>query len=217
MVLKNELVISRGLFLAKKRYAIRVINNEGKEVDKVNYMGVEIKRSDYPSKSKEFLSDLVDLVLKSETVSLTRIMEFVKRKEREFIDLIKNGDKSISRPVSFGKDLSMYKVIPQGVRGMMAWNNIMYDIHKPGAKAYLYRIQGIDTMKAPPEVLERYEKYIADGNKLDVIAIPDEEERLPDFIVPDLKENLKFCFEDRYELMLKPLFDAKKQMEVLTI
>ena len=31
LALKNELVISRGLFLAKKRYAIRVINNEGKD------------------------------------------------------------------------------------------------------------------------------------------------------------------------------------------
>jgi uracil-DNA glycosylase family 4 len=217
LVLKNELVISRGLFLAKKRYAIRVINNEGKDVDKINYMGVEIKRSDYPSKSKEFLSDLVELVLKSEKVSLSKIMSFVKRKEQEFIDLIRNGDKSISRPVSFGKPLKSYKVIPQGVRGMIAWNKIVYDIHKPGSKAYLYRIQGIDTMKAPPEILARYEKYIADGNKLDVIAIPDEEERLPEFIIPNLKENLKFCFEDRYELMLKPLFDAKKQMEVLTI
>ena len=76
--LKNELVISRGLFLAKKRYAIRVINNEGKNVDKINYMGVEIKRSDYPSKSKEFLSELLDLVLKSEKLSISKIMEFTK-------------------------------------------------------------------------------------------------------------------------------------------
>lgn len=217
LILKNELVISRGLFLAKKRYAIRVINNEGKDVDKINYMGVEIKRSDYPSKSKEFLTELSELILKSEKVSLKKLMEFVKRKEMEFIKLIKAGDKSIARPVAFGKDIKDYKTVPQGVRAMMAWNEIMYDIHKPGAKGYLYRVQGIDQLTAPEDVLKKYELYMQRGNKLDVIAVPDEEEKLPEYIIPDLKANLKFCFEDRYELMLKPLLEAKKQMEVMTI
>lgn len=217
LALKNELVISRGLFLAKKRYAIRVINNEGKDVDKINYMGVEIKRSDYPSKSKEFLSELSELVLKSETVSLAKLLQFVNLKEREFINLIKEGDKSIARPVSFGKPLHMYKTVPQGVKAMMAWNKIMYDIHKPGAKAYMYRVSGVDQTKAPKDVIERYEKFVADGNKLEVIAIPDEEAKLPDYFIPDIKGNLKFAFKDRHELMLEPLVTAKKQMEVLTI
>jgi DNA polymerase elongation subunit (family B) len=215
--LKNELVISRGLFLAKKRYAIRVINNEGEDVDKIKYMGVEIKRSDYPSKSKEFLSELTELILKSETVSLSKLLGFVKRKEVEFVKSIKVGDKSIARPVSWGKDLKLYKTIPQAVKAMIAWNEIMYDIHKPGAKAYMYRVSGIDPLKAPPDVLKKYEIFISNGNKLEVIAVPDEEASLPNFFVPNVKANLKFCFQDRYELMLKPLLDVKKQMEVLTI
>lgn len=215
--LKNELVISRGIFFAKKRYAIRVINNEGKDVDKINYMGLEIKRSDYPSKSKEFLKELSELLLNSEVVSLSKIMEFIKIKEKDFMRAISEGDKSIARPVSFGKELSEYKGMPQAIRAMLAWNDIMYDIHKPGAKAYLFRISGLDQMTAPPDVLEKYEKYIKKGNKLDVIAIPDEEERLPEYFIPDLKGNLQFSFIDRYELMLKPLMEAKLKMEVMTI
>ena len=213
--LKNELVISRGLFLAKKRYAIRVINNEGKNVDKINYMGLEIKRSDYPSKSKEFLSELSEMILKSEKVSLSRLMSYVNRKEKEFTQLIEDGEKGIARPVTWGKKLEDYKTVPQAVKAMQAWNKIMYEIHKPGNKGYMYWISGIDIDKAPQEVREKYHNFIKSGNKLEVIAIPDEEEKLPSFFIPDVKSALKFSFRDRYELMLKPLTDVKKA-EVLT-
>ncbi len=217
LVLKNELVISRGLFLAKKRYAIRVINNEGKDVDKINYMGVEIKRSDYPSKSKEFLSELLDLILKSEKISITKLLDFVHSQERNFINLIKSGDKTIARPVAYGKKLADYKTITQGVKAMEAWNEIMYDIHKTGAKAYMYWVNGIDESKAPEEVVKKYNKFISSGKKLEVIAIPDEEERLPSFFVPNVKGAMKFSFIDRYELMLKPLTDVKMKETILTI
>ena len=216
LVLKNELVISRGLFLAKKRYAIRVINNEGKDVDKINYMGVEIKRSDFPHKSKEFLSELLDIILKSEKVSIGKALDFVKNSERDFINLIKAGDKSIARPVSYGKKLKDYKVIPQGVRSMEAFNKIAYNIHNVGTKAYMYKVCGIDYTKAPPEVIKKYEKWISKGNKLEVLAIPDEEEKLPDYFIPDVKSAMKFAFVDRHELMLKPLLKLQNTQLLMT-
>ena len=55
-----------------------------------------------------------------------------------------------------------------------------------------------------------------DGNKLEVIAIPDEEPRLPNFFIPNKQAALKFTFKDRYELMLKPLEVKVKKEEVLT-
>ena len=222
LVLKNELVISRGLFLAKKRYAIRVINNEGSEVDKINYMGLEIKRSDYPAKSKEFLSELSELILKADRFKLGKTIQYVNRKEREFKTLIANGDKSIARPVTYGKELKQYKTIPQGVRAMEAWNKIMYNIHKTGNKAYMYWVRGIDFDKIPDQeereaIRERYDKFLAEGNKFEVIAIPDEEPRLPSYFVPDLKSALKFAFEDRHQLMLKPLTDVRQMQDVMTV
>jgi uracil-DNA glycosylase family 4 len=220
--LKNELVISRGLFLAKKRYAIRVINNEGKDVDKVNYMGLEIKRSDYPHKSKEFLSELLDLILKDEKFKLSKTISYVARKEKEFKYAILNGEKSIARPVSYAKKLKDYKTIPQGVKAMEAWNQIMYDIHNTGNKGYMYWISGIDfdkieDIKEREEIRKRYEKFIEKGNKLEVIAIPDEEAKLPSFFIPNLKAALKFSFEDRHNLMLKPLTDVLEQTKLMTV
>jgi len=216
LMLKNELVISRGLFLAKKRYAIRVINIEGEDVDEISYMGVEIKRSDYPSKSKEFLTELSELILKSEKILISGLLKFVQSKEGEFIRLIKEGSKTIARPVSYGRPLKDYKLIPQGVKAMEAWNEIMYMSHRPGARAYMYWVSGVDIMKAPEDVRNKYHKFISEGKKLQVIAIPDEEEKLPDYFIRDTKATLKFVFVDRYELMLKPLLDVQKNMEVLT-
>jgi len=218
LVLKNELIISRGLFLAKKRYAIRVTNNEGVECDDINYMGIEVKRSDFPSHSKVFLKELLDIILKKETVTYPNLMTFIGGKEKEFRNLIKEGSKTIGRPVSWGKELKKYKTIPQGVRAMIAFNEISYQAHFHGSRAYMFRVRGIDYQKAPKEVIDNYEKnFIAKGKKLEVIAIPDEEDRLPEYYIPDIKGNLQFCFIDRYNLMLEPLAEVKKAQEILTI
>lgn len=214
--LKNELVISRGLFLAKKRYAIRVVRNEGKIVDKINFMGLEIKRSDFPRKSKEFLAELVEMLLKSEKVSISKLLEFVNKKEKEFLDLIIAGDKSIARPVSYGKKIEEYKTLSQGVKAMETWNSIMYNSNTVGTRAYMFWVSGIDLDKAPLEVRENYHNFIKNGNKFEVIAVPDEESKLPDFFIPNVKAALQFSFTDRYELMLKPLTEVKKVKSVLT-
>ncbi|MFW9871528.1 MAG: family B DNA polymerase [Candidatus Thorarchaeota archaeon] len=222
LVLKNELIISRGLFLAKKRYVIRVVSNEGREVDKTNYMGVEIKRSDYPSKTKDFLSKLLDLLLKTETISLPKLLKYIERARKDFTRTILDGNKSVARPITYGKRLQDYKVIPQGVRAMEAWNKIMYPIHKQGNKAYMFWVRGINFEKITDEkererIRKNYEEYIASGNKLEVIGVPDEETKLPEYFEPDLKPFLKFSFIDRYELMLKPLVEVKFKADILTI
>ena len=187
--LKNELIISRGLFLAKKRYAIHVVNNEGEVVDKMKYMGIEIKRSDYPSASKEFMKDIIDLIMKAKTVSLSNLFRFVETKEKEFRKLIKDGDKTIARPVSYGKELDEYKVVPQGVRAMETFNKIAYSIHTTGTRSYMFKVSGIDMDKAPDDIRKNYAKFLKDGNKLEVVAIPDDEPKLPDYFIPDVKEN----------------------------
>lgn len=215
--LKNELIITRGLFLAKKRYAINITNQEGKNVDEVKYMGLEIKRSDYPAESKAFLKELLDIILKSNNYSPVSLMQFIDRKKHHFVELIKAGDKRIARPVSYTKDISEFKSVSQGVKAMEAFNEIAYKIHHIGDKAYLFFVNGIDESKAPKEVVENYNKFISKGNKLDAIAIPDNEVCLPNYFNIDVKKSLKFCFEDRYSLLLAPLFEVKKNEGILTI
>ena len=184
-------------------------------------MGVEIKRSDYPRESKVFLAKLVDLILKPDKFSISKTTNFIKHQEKHFRQLILSGDKSVARPVSFGKNLKDYKLIPQGVRAMVAWNEIMYNIHNKGARSYMYWVRGIDFEKIPnieerKEIQKRYEKFIKKGKKLEVIAVPDEEPKLPEWFIPDVKAALQFCFTARHELMMKPIAIIKKDV-LLTI
>jgi hypothetical protein len=221
--LKNELVCSRGLFLAKKHYVTRVIMNEGKEVDKMNYMGVAIKRSEYPSQTKDFLKELLDIVMKDEKFSMKKVMTFIQGKRTEFRKNIMKRDKTLTKPVSWNKELEDYKTIHQGVRAMLAWNNIMYNVHQKGVKAYMYWIKGLDYTKAPKDVVERYEKYISTIKTkskkapLDVIAIPDNEEGLPDYFIVNVDAAMKYTFEDRYNLMLEPIFSVRSANQLLQI
>lgn len=221
--LKNELICSRGLFLVKKHYVLRVVMQEGKQVDKMNYMGVAIKRSDYPSKSKEFLKDLLDIVMKDEKFSMKKVMDFIATNRVKFRKAILNLDKTVTKPVSWNKNLEDYKTTSMGVRAMLAWNNIMYDIHQKGSRGYMYWIKGLDYTKAPKDVIERYEQFVQrTGSKkkneaLDVIAIPDNEEKLPDYFIPNIDAAMKFTFEDRYDKMLEPIFNVRTANQLLKI
>jgi hypothetical protein len=209
--LKNELIIKRGLFLAKKHYAIYVISQEGRKTDEIVNMGIATKRSDYPSYTKESLSELLDLILKSDEVSIKKIMNFIHSRERNFLQKIKVGDKTVARPSAFTRKLSQYKRIPPGVISMLNWNELEYNIFNVGSKGYLFKLNGIDLMTAPPEVVERYnEKFLANGKKLDYISLPDEEVSLPPYYVVDTRAMLKFAWVDRYNLMLEPVMSPKQ-------
>lgn len=59
----REVVGSKGLFITKKRYAIKIYDLEGNKVDKIKAMGLDLKRSDTPGYIQEFLSTVLDKVL----------------------------------------------------------------------------------------------------------------------------------------------------------
>lgn len=207
--LKNEMVANRGIFLAKKRYSINVVLHEGRETNENVTMGLEIKRSDYPSFTKECLAELLDVIFKSKKVSLKKLYEFINDKKLIFASRISQGEKTIARPVSYTKKLGEYKVIPQGVNAMLNWNALMYEAFAPGSRGYLYKIGGLDVSKAPKEVVDKYNKeFAAKGKKLEVIALPDEETKLPEWFVPDTTAMLKFAWDDRYGLILEPIAEV---------
>ena len=211
--LKNELVIKRGLFLSKKHYAINVISEEGKPTDEVIYKGVDIRRSDYPSYSKESLVELLDIILKSEGIPVKPILDFVSAREKEMIKRVESGDKSVARPVTISRKVENYKKVPYNAIAMLNWNKLMYKAFDVGDKGYLFKLNGLDTAKAPKEVVEKYDKeFLTAGKKLEYIAVPDEELKLPGWFVIDRKAMLKFAWEDRYRQITDPIVKAKEKV-----
>jgi DNA polymerase elongation subunit (family B) len=63
MLSNREIVANAGLLLTKKRYIMRVVDDEGKKVDKLKIMGVEIIKSDTSQFTKKILMAMVNLIL----------------------------------------------------------------------------------------------------------------------------------------------------------
>jgi DNA polymerase elongation subunit (family B) len=65
----REIVGEAGIYITKKRYAILVIDDEGKRTDvdgkpgKIKAMGLDLKRSDTPPYMQQYLSDILMMVL----------------------------------------------------------------------------------------------------------------------------------------------------------
>ena len=146
----REVVASKGLFITKKRYAVMIIDKEGKRQDvagkpgKVKAMGLDLKRSDTPKVIQEFLSEILDDVLTGATRDeiIAKIREFKYRfKERPGWE--KGSPKRVNNLTKYGKEEERLGKanMPGHVRAALNWNNLR---RMNGDK---YSLQIVDGMK----------------------------------------------------------------------
>ena len=131
----REVVGDRGLFITKKRYAINVIDNEGKRTDvngkqgKVKAMGLDLKRADTPKYIQDFLMEVLEMALGGK--SREDIIEKIKAFK---IDLAKQDPWTKGSPKGVNK-LTYYTQLekksktgranmPGHVRAAMNWNTL---------------------------------------------------------------------------------------------
>jgi DNA polymerase elongation subunit (family B) len=129
----REVVASKGLFITKKRYAVMIIDKEGKRQDingkpgKVKAMGLDLKRSDTPKVIQEFLSDILDEIL----IGATR--DSIIEKIREFKYIFKErpgwekgSPKRVNNLTKYGKEEERLGKanMPGHVRAALNWNNL---------------------------------------------------------------------------------------------
>lgn len=209
---KQEIVAKRGYFLdVKKKYALRVVNKEGVPVEKIEETGLVTRRSDYPSFTKEKLKTIFNYLLMEEKIPFGLISKYIKEIELEIKGLILSGQKCIARPASFSKELESYKKIPYQVEGMNVWNILEYKYFIPGTKGYLFRITGIDPYIAPKRVIDRMGKI----KEFKWIAIPYEENSLPNYYKIDIDQMLSVAWTDRVKEFLKPVLpDINKKLKI---
>ncbi len=61
--IKQEVIAKSGLFITKKRYGLKIINDNGKKVNKMMVKGVDNVRSSFPIAMREMLSKLLEDIL----------------------------------------------------------------------------------------------------------------------------------------------------------
>lgn len=131
----REIISDKSIFLSKKRYILHVVNDEGKKVDKLKIMGVELKKSDTPAIVKNMLSRLVDLMLDGGTMQDAHTL--IKEMKDEYADA---PIREIARPMSV-KGLKKYNDefemtgkmdgFPYNVRAAMFYNKKCSKSNKP--------------------------------------------------------------------------------------
>jgi hypothetical protein len=146
----REVVASKGLFITKKRYAVMIIDKEGKRIDvngkpgKVKAMGLDLKRSDTPKVIQEFLSEILDDVLTGST------RDQIIEKIREFKYLFKDrpgwekgSPKRVNNLTKYGKEEERLgrANMPGHVRAALNWNNLR------AMNSDKYSLQIVDGMK----------------------------------------------------------------------
>ena len=146
----REVVASKGLFITKKRYAVMIIDKEGKRQDvngkpgKVKAMGLDLKRSDTPKVIQEFLSQILDDVL----IGATRdqIIEKIREFKYVFKDRPgweKGSPKRVNNLTKYGKEEERLGKanMPGHVRAALNWNNLR------AMNGDKYSLQIVDGMK----------------------------------------------------------------------
>ena len=84
----REIVASKGLFITKKRYAVLYYDKEGKRTDidgksgKIKVMGLDLKRSDTPVVIQDFLSEVLEMVLRG--AKKEEVLEYITDFRTEF-------------------------------------------------------------------------------------------------------------------------------------
>jgi len=195
--LKQEVVADRALFPdVKKRYCLHIINKDGREVNEYDIKGICVKRSEYPDKTKEYIMQLLDLILLPKQLKFHEVRDFILDKRSEMIDLCVNGDPSIARMASFSRPIEEYKngKVPSHVQGMILWNNLEYEYFFHGTKGRLFPIRGIDENKAPTHVQEK--KHLINEKNTNIV-IPEDVEKLPDYYIVDIEKMIDYCWNDR--------------------
>ena len=133
MVMKREVIADRGVWTAKKHYALNVWDNEGFRV-KTPYqkvMGLESVRSSTPKFCREAIKSALRIMLNENE---TRFVEFIENFRKEFFSL-PFEDVAFPRGVSDinkwqdkrGGKFLINKGCPIHVRGSITYNNMIND------------------------------------------------------------------------------------------
>lgn len=132
----REVVSDKSFFLSKKRYIMHVINSEGKDVDELKVMGVELIKSDTSIAIKKILWEFVNLILDGGTDD--DIME-LRRKTRlewttrwSFRELATPlNTKSLQKVIDTFNATGDLKGAHYSARAAIFWNDMCGQLDKP--------------------------------------------------------------------------------------
>lgn len=142
--IKQEVIGVSGLFIAKKRYGMKIINDNGVKVNKVMVKGIDTVRSNFPKACGKLLKEVLDDILANvpkEKID-ERILKFKTSMNALPIDsfAMPTGIRSLSKyvqPKSPGQKFTTFNSgAPIHVKSAVNYNDLL--LHFEVSKQYLY-------------------------------------------------------------------------------
>jgi len=147
--IKQEVIAKSGLFVTKKRYGLKIINDNGKKVNKLMVKGLDTVRSSFPVAMREMLSKVLEDIL----------MDVPKEKLDEFILNFKNSMKlkefdKIAIPTSV-----------KGIRKYRSKEGSIFKRYKLGTPIHVKSSLSYNDFLKFKKISKRY-KPISNGDKI---------------------------------------------------
>ena len=182
----REIVGERGLFQAKKKYMIKVVDLEGFAVDKLKSMGSEIKKADTPKVIQLFLKSVVDKILSG--AEYDEIAKFVNEQRKA---ILKSADnvfhlgvaKQVNNLEKFTADYMQFEKpgirrvnLPGHVRAAINYNEMLHSFDtggksiRSGDKVLIFYVKknefAIESIAIPAD-LPRFPQWFNDNFSVD--------------------------------------------------
>lgn len=123
--LKREIIADRGIFIAKKRYCLNVLDNEGVRYHKpeLKMMGVEAIKSSTPKICRDLMKEAIRIILQGTEQDL---QNFYKKVGEDYRNNINIEDIAFPRSINgLGKYTFSSKSIPIHVYGALQYNQLI--------------------------------------------------------------------------------------------
>ncbi len=121
LVTKREAIFENAIFVAKKRYAIAVLDDEGTRYDppKIKVHGLDIIRSSTPSFCRKYLSEAVKILMKAD---LNAIKNWLAEVRKIYLAQPLSSIAKVSSVTKDNYDLKTSKAIPINSRAFLVTN-----------------------------------------------------------------------------------------------
>jgi DNA polymerase elongation subunit (family B) len=207
----RETVADSAIWLSKKRYILRVVDSEGKRVNKLKMQGVQLKKSNTSPFTKRILRDLVEKILDGADIS--QLTEFIKDAKKSFYKALVHD---IATPMGCAKlneaeavytNTGGFRGVHYAAKAGATWNILSRVTDKKisaGEKIRLVYISGnrLSTSIAFPSDLTTLPDWFND----DIIIDYDTMWQKVDKVITDYLKVIGFDLESRKNELSKELF-----------
>lgn len=194
---KREAICTTGLFVAKKRYILRVINMEGDNCDNIKYTGIEIVSTNIPSEVKPYLKNVVRTLMETQQKQLV---------DKEYDKAYKLYESSDISKIAYPKGIKNYNKYADECKGFTKLASKM-PIHCKSAYFYNLLLDHYGISKKHPKIKsgDKIRYLYVTQNKFGIKTIA-YKDKYPEEFKEDFNPDVKLMFSKMVSRLMERIY-----------